>query len=139
MKTLLLALGMILGKSFGDTTTEDQLVAAVKTAFGEKDAKVADLEAQLEGLKTEAALGKKYMDTQVGEYVRLKALLKECDETEEGKKTLSGFAKSMGDNFLEQEVKQLTQRIGEKFPDSSQLNGSEGHKASDDKNPLVVG
>lgn len=139
MKTLALKLGIVLKKSFGDNTTEDQLVEAVKTALATQVTTIDTLTAEAKTLKANAELGQKYLDGQVEEYVRLKALLKECDETEEGKKQLSGFAKGMGVEFLEQEVKNLTQRVGDTFPEGGQLDGAKGHNGGGEKNPLVVG
>ncbi|WP_020675552.1 hypothetical protein [Geopsychrobacter electrodiphilus] len=138
MKTLIVLLGAMLGKSFGDNTTEDQLATAVKTALGEKDAQILALETQVTGLKSDAELGKKYLDSQAAEYTRLKALLGECESTDEAKTKSVNFAKSMGVDFLLTELKNLTTRVNEKFPEGGQLAGQQDHEKSADKNPLVV-
>ncbi len=138
MKNLLLKLGVILGKSFADDTTEEQAATAVKAAFDAKDNEISNLQKQVSDMEESAKLGKKFIENTATEYARLKALLGECDESEEAKTKMVGFAKSMGIDFLELEVKSLTTRVAKKFPDGGQLSGSEGKKTQTDKNPLVV-
>ena len=138
MKILMLLLGKALGKSFGETTTEEQLADAVQTALGEKDTKIGELQGQVDGLKAAAAIGAKYLDDQAAEYARLKVLLGECEEKEEAKGEKIKFAKSMGISFLCDEVKHLTARAAEKFPDGKQLPGAVSHGQAAEKNPLVV-
>ncbi len=139
MKNLLLKLGVILGKSFADDTTEEQAAKAVEEAMKAKDDKISELSDQVEALKSTAELGKKFVDSTAAEYTRMKVLLGECEETEESKKMMNDFGKSMGIDFLQMEVKSLEKRVAEKFPDG-QLRGSDGGNtgASGDKNPLVV-
>ncbi len=137
MKTLLLLLGTVLGKAFGDNTTEEQAVEAVKSALGAKDARITELETEVTGLKANAKIGEKYLEDQAAEYTRLKVLLGECEETEEAKTGKTGFAKSMGITFLCDEVKQLTARVDEKFPAGHQLSGTQSHEKGADVNPLI--
>lgn len=141
MKNLLLKLGVILGKSFADDTTEDQAAAAVKTVLADKDTKITELTSQVDGLKADAELGKKYLDNQASEYTRLKAVLGECQEDEDSKKKMTGFAKAMGVDFLQGEIKHLEARVAEKYP-GGQLAGNNGENRSADSktddNPLVV-
>jgi len=137
MKTLLLLLGTVLGKSFGDNTTEEQAVEAVKTALGAKDARITELETEVTGLKANAEVGKKYLDDQAAEYARLKILLGECEETEDGKSEKTKFAKSMGITFLCDEVKHLTARAEKQFPAGHQLPGAQSREKGTEVNPLI--
>ncbi len=137
MKKLALLLGVILSKSFGEDTTEDQFADAVKSALGVKDARIGELETEVEGLKANAAVGEKYLKDQADEYARLKVLLGECEETDTAKSEKITFAKSMGINFLCTEVKQLAARAEKEFPDGQQLPGSESHQKGADENPLI--
>lgn len=138
MKTLLLLLGAILSKSFGENTTEEQLADAVKSALGAKDSKITELQEQVDGLKANALIGEKYLTDQAAEYARLKTLLGECEETEAAKTSKVNFAKSMGITFLCEEVKQLQDRVEKQFPSGSQLPGSSSHGQATTTNPLIV-
>ncbi len=140
MKTLLMFLGAYLSKSFADDTTEDQVLEVVKSTLKSRDDKITELTGQVDSLKADAELGKKYLDSQAAEYARLKALLGECKEDEDSKKAMTTFAKSMGMDFLSIELKNLEARVAERYP-QGQIKGSTGDNRSTgktDDNPLVV-
>lgn len=145
MKKLLGLLGALLGKSFGDDATEDAVFEAVKTAMTTKDNEITTLKATVEQNKALAELGKAYEEKQVAEYARLKALLGECETTPEAAEKVKGFGRKMGMEFLEGEVKALSQRVAQKFPDQGQLKGdarrdksADGQEGGDKDNPLIV-
>ncbi|WP_305046334.1 hypothetical protein [Geoalkalibacter sp.] len=144
MKKLLGLLGALLGKSFSDDATEDAVFDAVKAHVAAKDTEISTLKGSLEDQKALAALGKAYEDKQVAEYARLKALLGECEATPEAAEKVKGFGRKMGIEYLESEVKALTARAAEKFPNQGTLKGdmrrdkSGDGKASADGNPLIV-
>jgi hypothetical protein len=140
MKTLLMLMGKVLGKSFDPETTEETLVQSVKSVLEEKDAKIAGLEKQAGELKLLADEGKAYRQSLVDEYARLKACLKECDETPEAAETIKGFAQTMPVGFLQTEIKALSVRMEEAFPDTHTLKGDDRRDKSKDgekKNALI--
>ncbi|MDH4319883.1 MAG: hypothetical protein OEV73_00140 [Desulfobulbaceae bacterium] len=146
MNALKKMLGAVLGKSFGDDTTDDQITESVKSVIAAKDAKITELTGQVEESKAMAALGKQFQDGLIADYVRMKAALGEIEQTEEAKTKTKGFAATFDVEFLGQEVKGLQKRMNEKFPDGGQLEGDDRRDKSADstdaaftgsKNPLV--
>jgi len=140
MKKLLQLLGATLGKSFGDDTTEEAVANAVKDALAAKDNEIASLKSQVDELAPMAEVGKKHRDHLASEFARMKAALGECDSTDEAREKMKSFAAGLDIAFLESEVKHLSRRMEEKFPDG-QINGGDpnsnrGGKAGE-KNPLV--
>lgn len=133
MKTLKILLGKLLGKTFDDAVTEEQMAAAVEVAMAEKDATIKTLGEKSKALEAEAAkheetkalaeVGKKYRKTLTDEYVRMKTALSECDTTPEAGKKLAGFAGQLPLDFIEGEVAALGKRMAEKFPSQHQLKG----------------
>lgn len=140
MKTLKILLGKLLGKTFDDTATEEQLASAVEVVIQEKDAKLKEQgekitaqDTKIKTLETEAAkheeikalaeVGKKYRQGLTAEYVRMKTCLGECDTTPEAGAKLTGFADKLPLDFIEAEAASLEKRMRVKFPSEYQLKG----------------
>lgn len=138
MKTLKILLGKLLGKTFGDDTTEEQLASAVELALSEKADKIKDLTKRLdekdgkiktleddaskhEDMKALAEEGKNYRKGLVDEYVRMKTALGQCGNTEEEGKALAAIADKMPSDFLAKENEVLFEQMGQKFPGTPQL------------------
>jgi hypothetical protein len=150
MNVFLQKIGTAIGKAFGEDVKEDEVLEAVifaikakDSALSQKDHQIAELTDQLSESKAMADLGQEYVKGLVGDYVRMKAALGECDESEEVQKKMKSFARSMGVEFLKSETAHLEKRMAEKFPDS-QLKGdmrkdkSRGKQAEDgNDNPLI--
>ncbi|GAB4567000.1 MAG: hypothetical protein Tsb0017_27480 [Geothermobacteraceae bacterium] len=140
MKNLLQLLGVTLGKSFGDDTTEEALAKAVKDALTARDNEIDSLKGQVDELAPMAEIGKKHRDHLASEFARMKAALGECDSTDEASEKMKSFAAGLDIAFLENEVKHLSRRMEEKFPDG-QLDGGDPNSnrggGSGEKNPLV--
>lgn len=138
MNLLKALLGALLGKSFGDTVTEEALVAEVKSVLAGKDAQIATLQTEAVGLKALADIGKAHMDAQAADYTRMKALLGECAESAEAAATMQGYAATMPPEVLFSEVKALQKRVNEKFPSEGQLEGDlRRDKSGSEDNPLI--
>ena len=141
MKTLIHLIGTMLGKTFGPDTSEEKLAEEVKSALDAKDQQVETLQTDMVALKTLAEQGKAFVKSLVDEYARLKALLKECDETEDAAKAIKAFASQMPVDFLQAEIKSLTKRAEENFPDTHNLRGDatrDKSQGGDEKeNPLI--
>jgi hypothetical protein len=155
MKTLKVLLGKLLGKTFGDDVTEEQLATAVETVIGDKDAKIKEqadriktLESEAEGLKETKALaeeGKKYRKGLVDEYVRMKTALGHCGNTPEEGEALAKIADKMPSDFLAKENDMLFEQMQQKFPSNPQLRSkfsrdksAEGKQGGgDEENELI--
>lgn len=144
MKTLKILLGKLLGKSFGDDTTEEQLAQAVEAVIVEKEKQIADLQAEKSELTEMADVGQKYRKQLTDEYVRMKTALGECEETETAAKELTKFAAELPMGFVEGEVAALEKRMAEKFPATHQTKGDErrdktadGASAGEEGNVLI--
>lgn len=138
MKVLKALLGAALGKTFGETTTEENVVDEVKSALVAKDTQITTLQAEAKGLKDMAATGKKYMDDLAADYARMKALLGECKEDEAEVTKMKGYAATLPADFLVGEVKALQKRVNEKFPAQGQLEGDlRRDKSGSEGNPLI--
>lgn len=138
MKVLKALLGAALGKTFGDTVTEEQLVDEVKAAMAANEKQVAELRDENAGLKALAAVGQQHVDSLVADYARMKGALGEIEQSEEAIAKTKGFAKKLDVEFLAQEVKALRMRMEAKFPAEGQVAGAEGRTMSgSDDNPLI--
>lgn len=133
MKTLITLLAGMGLKTLTDTATEDQIAAGIKALIAEKDARIADLEA-------EASLGKAYREKTVADYVALKHKLGEVGDEAEKHASLKQVAAGLPFAFLETEVKALQTRVEKQFPADGQLTGTDGNAQrtkGDDDNPLI--
>ena len=141
MKMLLLLLGGLLGKSFVDTTTEEQVVSEVKAALQAKDTQITTLQQEKAALATQAADGKSFRESLVSDYVRMKAALGEAEADASKQEGVKTFAAAMTIDMLKAEVKHLESRMKVKFPDgqlkSDDPNANRG-ESKDDDNPLIV-
>ncbi|MCP4747293.1 MAG: hypothetical protein GY874_14305 [Desulfobacteraceae bacterium] len=138
--SLHLKIGAVLGKSFDDKATDGEVAASVKDVLKAKHDTIAELTKQVSEAKQMFELGKQYVESLTAEYVRMKAALKECDETPEAQQKLKSFATTMGPEFLINENKHLEKRMAEKFP-GAQLDGDMRRDKSADgnesANPLI--
>jgi len=141
MKTLVLLLGAMVGKSFGDTATEEQIAEAIKAAFKDKDDQIAVLQQEKAALATLAADGKSFRAGLIADYVRMKAALGEADADAAKQEGVKAFAAQIPTEMLQAEVKHLDARMREKFPGEqiapNDPNANRGEGAGDD-NPLLV-
>jgi uncharacterized small protein (DUF1192 family) len=135
----LIFLGQLLGKSFDENATVQSVISSIKETLQAKDSEISGLQEKLDELKPLASEGKAYRDHMIGEYARLKAALKECDETPEAAEQIKTFAKGFDVSFLQSEIKHLETRLAEKFSDKGQLPGDDGKEKRDkaDDNPLI--
>lgn len=127
-------------------STEDEAVAAitaVKQDLASKDERVKELEpiedevkglrslkekvgdTDLDEMKQLAEEGKAYRQSLVEAYVKHKAKLGECKETEEAQQGMKKFAGGFDIEFLKSEVEHLKKRVAEKFPDKGQVKGGD--------------
>lgn len=141
MNKLLLLLSGVLGKSFADTTTEEQVITEVKAALQAKDAQIATLQTEKSALASLAQDGKAFRENLTADYVRMKAALGEAETDATKQEGVKAFAAAMPLDMLKAETKHLEARMRLKFPDgqiaSGDHNTSRGEGKEDD-NPLVV-
>lgn len=131
------AIGEAIGKKVTESTVTKEIKAVIQEGLEkvkELTTKVTELEKEAKELKPQAEEGKKYKSHLVGEFVRLKGVVKEVEATEEAKKELEKFANSFDMDFIKNEIVNLSKRVDETFTADPQLIPSKPiEKKTDDK------
>jgi len=125
MKIILAGLGALLGKSFGDGTSEQTLLDEIKNAISGKDAKITSLEDEIKTLKPLAEDGKGYREQLVNDTVKFMTITEEIKTDEETQKKESAFLAGLPLDRLKSMKEKAEAAARVKVPSHSEFKGKE--------------